>query len=287
MGKKNVSPKPKPNRKEATTYHNAVFAALEYILRKHLKNGDVTIVDEHKLSKQPLKIDFMVIKKNRNVEIKNCWGKIFRKHNIIEYKSPSDTSPSLSVFYKVNGYACIYASQTNIKFTDMSLTIICSRKPVKLFGRLQNELDYEVLQKDTGVYYIIQRGVAIEKNLAMQIVVNSELPDDDDVLLQALRPGIDRATAERIASFPVEDEEYAVSLSQWWKVILSLNKETLLLEADMNLKKKEKELIEFWANNGRLTEYEQEWKLKGMQKVFALLEKGYSPTEAKKKLQLV
>ena len=46
------------------------------------------------------------------LQVRKTIGRIFRKHNIIEYKSPG-ASLSVNDFYKVYGYACIYQSNTD------------------------------------------------------------------------------------------------------------------------------------------------------------------------------
>ena len=45
----------------------------------------------------------------RGAEDRKNIGRIFRRHNIVEYKSPKD-SLSVDDFYKVYGYACFYKS---------------------------------------------------------------------------------------------------------------------------------------------------------------------------------
>ena len=66
---------------------------------------------EHQLSNKPLEMDLLIVKKESDEAIHKNIGQIFRKHNIIEYKSPKDYL-SINDFYKVYGYACIYQSYT-------------------------------------------------------------------------------------------------------------------------------------------------------------------------------
>jgi hypothetical protein len=298
---------PKPKRKETVTYHDAAFAAFSYLLREYVKNGDVTLEDECRLSKQPLKIDIMIIKKNREVEIKTSWGRIFREYNVVEYKSPADSLPTLQVFNKVvHGYVGIYAAQKNIKLTNMTASIVCFKKPTKLFEMLEKEFGYRVLRKDDGIYYIIQEGVAAEKSLAVQIIVSSEL-QDSELVLKALRAKMDEAIEEKVAvEVPyTDDEDELVSLAYWWHAIIMLNPKILKKMEEINMIKADK-LRKYMIENGFLTEElekaeqrgkqigerrgeqkgEQRGKLQGMQQVFALLEEGYTPAQAKKKLQL-
>lgn len=61
--------------------------------------------EEHILGKKPMQIDLLIIKMKTEEKIRKNIGKIFREHNIIEYKSPEDYL-SINDFYKVYGYAC-------------------------------------------------------------------------------------------------------------------------------------------------------------------------------------
>jgi hypothetical protein len=56
----------KPKRKKTATYHDAAFAAFNYLLRKYVKSGDITLESEHQLSKRPPKIDIIILKKNKD-----------------------------------------------------------------------------------------------------------------------------------------------------------------------------------------------------------------------------
>jgi len=175
-----------PKRKELAMYHKAAFAAFKYLLRKYKHNGDVELLDEHQLSKKSLQIDIIVVKKNPEITVEENWGKIFREYNIIEYKSPVDNYVSLDVFNKViHGYTGIYASNTKISLTQMTATIVCFKKPTALFEQLKSELNYKILHKGNGIYYISPKGSVESKSLLIQFVVSSEL-EDSVVVLKAL-----------------------------------------------------------------------------------------------------
>ncbi len=45
---------------------------------------------EYNLNSKPLEIDLLIIKKEEFVSVSNEIGRIFRKYNIFEYKSPKD-----------------------------------------------------------------------------------------------------------------------------------------------------------------------------------------------------
>ena len=47
--------------------------------------------DEYPLSKEALRMDSLIIKKTKNIEIKKNIGRIFKGHNLVEFKSESDS----------------------------------------------------------------------------------------------------------------------------------------------------------------------------------------------------
>ena len=81
----------KPNERRPRTkiqWHPAFCAAAELELR--FNKDDLEFKREYNLSKKPLQMDLLIIEKRKGVQIQNEIGKIFRAHNIIEFKSPDD-----------------------------------------------------------------------------------------------------------------------------------------------------------------------------------------------------
>ena len=85
--------------------HPAFCAAAELELRSN--KGDLEFKREYNLSKKPLQMDLLIIEKRKGVQIQNEIGKIFRGHNIIEYKSHDD-GMTIDDFFKTLGYAFLY-----------------------------------------------------------------------------------------------------------------------------------------------------------------------------------
>ena len=92
-------------------WHPAFAAAIRMELQDN--GDDLEFEEEHLLSKKPLQMDMLIIKKHSDVEIKNRIGKIFRKYNVIEYKSPQDAM-GIDAFYKVLAYADVGLSAEEI-----------------------------------------------------------------------------------------------------------------------------------------------------------------------------
>ena len=80
-----------------TQWHPAFCSAVKLELIEN--KGDLDYENEYNLNSKPIQIDLLVIKKSKDVVIKNEIGKIFRGHNIMEYKSPQD-SMNVDTFIK-------------------------------------------------------------------------------------------------------------------------------------------------------------------------------------------
>ncbi|MDR2921950.1 MAG: hypothetical protein LBU85_01255 [Treponema sp.] len=120
-------------------WHPAFFEAIQMELEEYSR--ELLFLPEHQLTTEPLRIDAVIIKKSGDKPIKKNIASIFRKENIVEYKSPSDYL-STADFYKVYGYACLYASISKLPITSLTISFIASRYPKKLLEHLQRERCY-------------------------------------------------------------------------------------------------------------------------------------------------
>ena len=89
-------------------WHDAFYAAMQ--LEFHDYKDALNFEDNHALSKEALEIDVLIIKKIADVEINKNIGRIFKDHNIFEYKSETDYL-SIWDFNKVLGYAMLYSEK--------------------------------------------------------------------------------------------------------------------------------------------------------------------------------
>ena len=72
-----------------TQWHPAFCSAMKLEL---IEDGEyLDYINEYNLNTKPLQIDLLVVKKVKDIEIKNEIGKLFRTHNIMEYKTPEDS----------------------------------------------------------------------------------------------------------------------------------------------------------------------------------------------------
>ena len=126
-------------------WHPAFGAALRITLQDEMQYLEMH--EEYLLSKKPLQMDILIIKKLRDVQIKKTIGRIFRKHNIIEYKSPEDDL-DIDDFYKTYAYACLYKSDTEtvdlIPADELTITFVCYHYPRNMLRKLEQDRKMEV-----------------------------------------------------------------------------------------------------------------------------------------------
>lgn len=151
-------------------WHPAFCSAAEFDLRSDREN--LQFDSEHNLSREPLRMDLLIIKKRKEEASNNDIAKIFRTHNVIEYKSPDD-GLTIDDFYKTIAYACLYKgtahSVNEIPSDEITISIFREAYPRELFKLLIAE-GAEIENTAPGIYAM--------KNLRpfpAQIVVTKEL----------------------------------------------------------------------------------------------------------------
>ena len=116
-------------------WHPAFCAAAEVELRSN--KGDLEFKREYNLSKKPLQMDLLIIEKRKGVQIQNEIGKIFRGHNIIEYKSPDD-GMTIDDFFKTLGYAFLYKGLgekvNQIPLSELTVSLFRASVPKELLS---------------------------------------------------------------------------------------------------------------------------------------------------------
>ena len=119
-------------------WHPAFYGAMHLELRENKEELEFT--EELILNTLPLRVDMLVVKKKIPCEISNEIGRIFKKHNLLEYKSPDDKL-NFNVFLKGIAYAYLYKIKETyideIPLEEVTLTFIRGRKPVKLLKKLR------------------------------------------------------------------------------------------------------------------------------------------------------
>ncbi len=176
-------------------WHPAFYGGIELELREY--RNALEFEEEHELSKEPLHMDMLVIKKLSDVVISNTIGRVFRKFNVIEYKSPQDTL-SMREFYKTIGYAFLYKGLSEtveaVPITELTVSLFRHKKPIKLIKNLI-EVGAEIENTYEGVYYVLK-----VVNIPVQIVVTSELKSGEHNPLRILTMDADEQDLRRFIS---------------------------------------------------------------------------------------
>ena len=173
-------------------WHPAFVGATEWELKKNKK--DLVFESEHYLNKEPLRVDMLIVKKTPDVVIENEIGKIFKGHNLIEFKGYDD-SFSIDDYYKVVGYACIYKSLgkhvNEIPAEDVTITVMRNSYPLKL-EKLLKEKGICFEERYPGIYYITGNVM-----FDMQFIVTSRLGKEKHNVLRILRKNAERSDVEK------------------------------------------------------------------------------------------
>lgn len=173
-------------RTHVLQWHPAFYADIQIELEAE---ADLLIFEnEHQLGTKPKEIDVLIVKKEQEVPVRKNIGRIFRKYNIVEYKSPTDYL-SIDDFYKVYGYACFYKADTaradSIKIHDITITFVCHRYPRSLIRYLTDEIGYQITRVEDGIYYIIGDKIPI------QLILTKELSENHNLWLKNLTDNLE------------------------------------------------------------------------------------------------
>jgi hypothetical protein len=199
----------KDNKTQDIQWHSPFRGAVKIELEPY--KDILEYIDEKAITKKPLQIDLLIIKKQSEVKIENAIGKIFRAINIIEYKSPTDYV-SIDDYYKVSAYAYLLKADADtedgISIEDLTISLVSSKVPKLVFEHLQHIKGYELAKQRDGIYYLNK-----EKEIPVQFIALDELSSDHKWLAALTN----RITEEKIASItadydPAEKNEYKESI---------------------------------------------------------------------------
>jgi len=124
------------------------------------------------------------IKENKQAPKSRNNASFFKRHNIIEFKSPKYIL-NIQAFHRVMGYFHFYLAQNKLKFDDVAITFVSVNAPKKLLNYLENEQKYKIVPAEqSGIYYITSESVQSPK---MQLVISSQLSAKDAEWLRAIR----------------------------------------------------------------------------------------------------
>ena len=86
-------------------WHLGVKPAVDLELAE--ERASLSYFRDFSLNQQALEIDLLIIRRESDQPIRNEIGRLFKKYNIIEYKSPKDEL-NIDTLYKVGAYTSLY-----------------------------------------------------------------------------------------------------------------------------------------------------------------------------------
>ncbi|MDR2632538.1 MAG: hypothetical protein LBC51_02820 [Treponema sp.] len=170
-------------------WHPAFVQALKLELEPY--RDTLEFISEYRLSSEPLEIDLVIVKKEADMAIEKNIARIFRRVNILEYKSPDDYF-SVYDFYKVLSYAFLYAALNKTPVEELSLSIIETRHPRELFKYVEAGGYGRIEESGSGIYRV--RGYPI----AIQVIESRKLPIEENLWLRGLAKDLNAAMAGSI-----------------------------------------------------------------------------------------
>lgn len=244
-----------PKESGRIRYHYGFYAAMK--VEYDLIHADLTYEQEIQLGEDPIRLDFLIIKKNAGVVLHDPIGEFFEAVNIFEYKSPHDAL-SIDDFYKAVAYSLIYKGYNRkvdeLPIRDMTLTLVRHSYPRELMKALKRE-GFTVEQRHPGIFHV-------EGNiLKIQIVVSSRLSTDEYEGLQLLSTGCTADDVIRYAKRAAESDDGNVKTNSEtvMAVCLDINKGLdSEMEDDMSMNIRE-------TIDGIFAVIEKEGRKKGME----------------------
>ena len=169
------------NAPDKLQWHPAFCAAAGLEFHEDIER--LELKPEYNLSKEPIRIDLLIIKEGRTGQIKNEIGHIMRTYNVIEYKSPEDAL-SIDDFYKTIGYACLYKGYGEyvdaVPINELTISIFREARPEKMFLTLQR-YGHKIEERYPGIYYVTEY-----LPIPAQIIVTQELEPGEHRSLKIL-----------------------------------------------------------------------------------------------------
>ena len=205
-----------------TRYHYGFYAAMKVCY--DLLKARVTYEQEKQLGEDPIRLDFLIIKKDNDVTLHDPIGKFFRAVNLFEYKSPED-GLSIDDFYKAQGYGLIYKGYdrkvNELPIEEMTLTLVRHLYPRELMRTLK-KIGFIINEPYNGIYRVEGK-----ISIPVQIVVSSRLTDGEYDGLQLLAEGCTKEAVLHYAEKAVasEDENIKTNAGTVIGICLDINEE--------------------------------------------------------------
>jgi hypothetical protein len=236
---------------ETIPWHPAFIQALQLELKEY--RDVLEFYPELQLTSEPLRIDCVIIKKIKDVEIKKNIAAIFKTWNILEYKSPDDYV-SIADFYKVYGYACLYASFSDIPITDLTITFVESHYPRDLIKHLKETCNFTVEKTSHGIYNVIG------DLLPIQIIDSRKLSAEDNLWLKNLNNKLGHSDIDLLLTESARQDKATQIAAYMYAIVYANARE---LKETVNMRKEKLTVEQMLIDTGFAAEWEARGEARG------------------------
>jgi hypothetical protein len=233
------------DKREDVAWHGAAYELAQLEFQEY--RSILEYKSEHQLTKEPLRIDVVIIKKKPGIKIEKNIGRIFRDYNILEYKSPED-SLTRADYYKGFAYAFLYSMQEGIDIDDMTISYIVTRHPRDLLTYIRSKEYLKVTRQEKGIHYIEGAGTPI------QIIESQQVSEEENLWIKALSNHIEAQTMEKV--FVAAKEVKGIPVQAYLNAIMKANPDVLAEVLKMKTRTYEEVLKEFGYVNHLYVEAE-------------------------------
>ena len=206
-------------------WHKAFEAFLNIRISRY---EGVELDKEVEVGVDPPRIDFIILVNDGTAVFEESIFKLFRKVNIIEYKSQDD-SLNEDVLYKACGYAGMYISttahKTGVSRDDVTISVFRTVKNKRLFSDLEKA--GRLTKTDTpGIYH-----VSVFWDIPFQIIITSELEGPEYAACRVIAAEVQEADVQQVVNSSYRTDDG--NLKDYYRDILSLlaNNHRRLLQA--------------------------------------------------------
>lgn len=200
-------------------FHYGFYGAIKVIYEAF--RASYSFLQEQQLGDEPVRLDMLAVRKDEKSVLDDPIGRFFKKHNILDYKSPDDAL-SINDFYKAQGYACIYKSVgrvNEIRGEDLTVSIFRHTYPREMFSMLTEE-GRGTISPYPGIYHVT--GPLM---VPAQVVVMSQLPDGEYEALKVLTRGAKETDVVKFLEDNKDNQEAADDISAILRVSIAANEE--------------------------------------------------------------
>lgn len=252
-------------------WHPAFNSALQIELAEDQK--ELRVSTEHQLTRKPLTMDVLVIKKTKDYRCRNPIAEFFRGHNIIEYKNPQE-SYGINDLCRTLGYMGIYQSNTEreaeIDPEDITITVVCGRYPRKVMHKLKTMCGVTFRLCEPGIYRVDSA-----RHFPIQFILNTRLDPERFKWLSRLRSNLTLENDVEILAEEYREKKKSPLYETTMDIIMRANKE-VYEEAKKNMCQALRELFaDEWE------EAEQKLKQRMEQQMEQQMEQGIEQGESR------